>query len=410
LYLCRGTSVEVVDAAIQKLHVTIDHAMAVAYRRNPHDPKNNTYVARITLCKGVPFYGFHVGWKFFLKIYMLNPAYMQRLADLLRNGSIMGRIIQPYEVHIPYLLQFMADYGLYGCGWVNCAKVTFRAPVPARVLGDDQESFTYDEETICRRLIVTSDTKPRLSHCALEIDLLAQDILNRQTIKPRPLHYDFVERFKPIPLEEKLVHSMAELWRDEEKRRAQRGDTSPLSMYTSRHLLGKETKGPWIHEMEMRRKLEEAIRMERAKSDGRMLNFETFVKQSKFSSMVQTALESVTDMFVSEDLESSSKKGDYVGLALSSGHVRENNSDFPSAEVDEARILAMLQDINTTTTSHENERDDLSASDSASPSDVDFDGDLLNRIQEEPLEGTEDLGIARPLDYRMISSSSILTI
>ena len=118
------------DAYIHKLHVSIDLSMAVAYRRNPHDPKNSPYVARITLCKGVPMYGFHIGWRFYLKIYMLNPAYMQRLADILRDGSIMGRPMQPYEVHIPYLLQFMADYGLYGCGWVECQTVTFRNPVP----------------------------------------------------------------------------------------------------------------------------------------------------------------------------------------------------------------------------------------------------------------------------------------
>ena len=28
-----------------------------------------------------------------------------RLADLLQNGAVMGRHFQPYEAHIPYLLQ-----------------------------------------------------------------------------------------------------------------------------------------------------------------------------------------------------------------------------------------------------------------------------------------------------------------
>src|SRR5208282_3755120 len=123
-----------------------DLSMAIAYRRNPHDPNSNTYVARITLCKGIPMYGFHVGWRFYLKIYMLNPTYMQRLADLLRSGSIMGRSMQPYEVHIPYLLQFMADYGLYGCGWVECETVTFRNPVPED--DDDGHSLTWNSSTI----------------------------------------------------------------------------------------------------------------------------------------------------------------------------------------------------------------------------------------------------------------------
>jgi DNA polymerase zeta len=371
-----------VDTYIQKLHVTIDHAMALSYRRNPHDPRNNMYVARITLCKGVPFYGFHVGWKFFLKIYLLNPACMQRLGDLFRNGSILGKAMQPYEIHIPYLLQFMADYGLYGCGWVSCSSVIFRAPVPRESLEDNTEDFKFSDLTIPGHLIITSDTRPRLSFCALEIDLRCQDILNRKSIKPRLLHYDFIERRHPPPLEEKLVHSMAELWQDEEKRRADRGENAPLSMYTSRFPSNEEAKGPWIHESEMRRKLDEAIRAERAKGDGRMLNFDTFVKQSKFSSMVQTALESVTDMFVGMDPELGFKEGDYVGLGTSSGHIRENSGDFPSAEVNEARILAMLQDLDEGTAMHGNGLDDISASD-RSLSDVDFDADLLSRLPKE---------------------------
>lgn len=144
------------DAYIQKLHLSIDLSLAVAYRRNPHDPNSNTYVARITLCKGVPLYGFHVGWRFYLKIYMLNPAYMQRLADILRDGSIMGRSMQPYEVHIPYLLQFMADYGLYGCGWVECQSVTFRNPVPDDK--DGERSLAWNSSTIPDDLITSQKT------------------------------------------------------------------------------------------------------------------------------------------------------------------------------------------------------------------------------------------------------------
>src|SRR5579862_3140556 len=359
--------------------------MAVTYRRNPHDPKDNAYVARITLCKGVPFYGFHVGWRFFFKIYMLSPAYMQRLADLFRKGTIMGRAIQPYEVHIPYLLQFMADYGLYGCGWVSCAAVTFRAPVPAGVLSDDFESLEFNESTIPQQMIVASASRPRLSHCGIEIDLLAQDILNRKTIKPRLLHHDFIERFNPIPLEEKLVHSMAELWRDEEKRRAKNGDSSLLpSLYDTRYTSGDCSKGPWIHETEMRRKVDEIIRTERAKSDGRTLNFETFVRQSKFQYMVQTALESVTDMFISEDIDPSMNRGGYVGLGLSSVDFRENSGEFPSADVDESRLLSLLRDMDMGNALDENgHADHFSGSESESPSEVDFDGDLLGRSLED---------------------------
>src|SRR5436305_9940055 len=172
------SKVVLVDNYIQRLHISIDLSMTVAYRRNPHNPKNNTYVSRITLCKGVPMYGFHVGWRFYLKIYMLNPTYMQRLADLLRNGSIMGESMQPYEVHIPYLLQFMADYGLYGCGWVECKTVAFRAPIP---ISDAQNPERWDDSTIPSSSITD---KPRSSHCEIEIDLESHQILNRHRIKP----------------------------------------------------------------------------------------------------------------------------------------------------------------------------------------------------------------------------------
>lgn len=336
-------------------------------------------------------YGFHIGWKFYLKIYMLNPAYMQRLADLLRNGTIMGRPFQPYEAHIPYLLQFMADYGLYGCGWVACQIVTFRAPVP---LGQDPlhgQSKLWDEFTIPEHLITSSDDKPRLSHCAIEIDLFSHHILNRQTIKPRMLHYDFVERRSPVPLEEKLVHSMAELWRDEERRRARRGENQPFpSVYKAGSTYDKDDKekGPWIHEEEMRAKLDDLIRRERARSDGHALQFENFVKQTKFQSLVQTALESVTDMFPSELPNSSQKKDNYVGLNPSSGHLREESGDFPSDFVDEARILALLDDMDGSgnlwkESANPDEFNHVSESSYESPSDVDFDHDLLGRGQDE---------------------------
>jgi len=90
---------------LQRLHLSIDFALAVSYRRNIQDGKAK-FVARITLVKGIPFYGFHVGYRHYLKIYMLNPMVMTRLADLLRQGVIMKKIFQPYEAHLQYLLQF----------------------------------------------------------------------------------------------------------------------------------------------------------------------------------------------------------------------------------------------------------------------------------------------------------------
>ncbi len=44
-------------------------------------------------------------WHRFVKIMMLNPRDCSKAAGLLQAGGILGRRFQPYEAHIPYLLQ-----------------------------------------------------------------------------------------------------------------------------------------------------------------------------------------------------------------------------------------------------------------------------------------------------------------
>ena len=53
---------------------------------------------------------------------------MLKLADLLANGAVMGRRMQPFEAHLPYSLQFLMDHNLYGMDWVDFRRVAFRLP------------------------------------------------------------------------------------------------------------------------------------------------------------------------------------------------------------------------------------------------------------------------------------------
>ena len=211
------TYMSAVGAYIHRLHLSIDTALGVSYRRNVYDG-NAKYVARITLVKGIPFYGFHVGYKLYLKIYMLNPMVMTRLADILRQGGVMKKVFQPYEAHLQYLLQWMADYNLYGCGYIDCKKVTFRNPIPVYEELDNLSHLWHDR-SVPTQLVTDESILPRVSHCSIEVDICVQDILNRRDVKPRLLHHDFVERLNPLAPDEKLVHSMAGLWKDETRRR-----------------------------------------------------------------------------------------------------------------------------------------------------------------------------------------------
>ena len=306
---------------------------------------NTAFVAHISLVKGIPFYGYNVGYKFFLKIYVFNPLHMTRLSDLLRQGAVLKKVLQPYESHVQYLLQWMCDYNLYGCAYIDCSEVRFRNPIPAF---EDLESpaHRWHDRTIASSMISDADDTPRQSHCSLEVDICVHHILNRLDVKARPLHHDFIERQQSFRHDEKLVHSMAGLWRDETRRRkARMGDTNPGSSPFSPDVLVSVSADPrdsrpggWIHEQEYREKISIILKEERDKSDGRKLSFDSFVKKTSFEGFVRTTLEAVEDLFP-ENL---------AKIAMSQkASPTKNTTEIPifdEADVDVDRALSLKDD------------------------------------------------------------------
>jgi len=294
---------EDVSVAIRTLHLSIDHALAVSYRKNIYDGRT-AYVAHISLVKGIPFYGFHVGYKFYLKIYLLNPLHMTRLADLLREGAVMKRVLQPYESHMQYLAQWMCDYNLYGCAYVDCQKVKFRAPIP-KYLEMNLALHQWHDRSIPPDFVSDEAALPKQSHCSLEVDVCVKDILNRRDVESRPLHHDFIERIHPLPADTKWVQSMAGLWKDETRRRkARMGLTDPNSSPFPPEVLITMSADPrnteaggWVHEEELREKAAQIAAEEFEKSDKRMLMFDTYVRRDPLEDSVKTALESVEDLW-----------------------------------------------------------------------------------------------------------------
>ncbi|KAH6855272.1 hypothetical protein B0I37DRAFT_321731, partial [Chaetomium sp. MPI-CAGE-AT-0009] len=291
-----------VSEYIYGLHLSIDRALAINYRRDQSRGPQR-FVARVTLVKGIPFYGFHVGYRYYLKIYMLNPVVMTRLADLLQQGLVMGQKFQPYEAHLQYLLQFMTDYNLYGCDYLDAENVRFRAPIPDPA-GPDEPPRIWDSNTILPGAITTDLSLPRVSHCSIEVDICVQHILNRKAVKERQLHHDFIERGQPIPSDLKLVHSMAGLWKDETKRRKkQMAKSKPGSSPFPREALVTMSADPrhsqppgWIHEEEYREQVQQLIEQE-SKQDGTGLTFFDYVKPDPNGDTVQTVIQSVEDLF-----------------------------------------------------------------------------------------------------------------
>ncbi|OQO00746.1 hypothetical protein B0A48_13237 [Cryoendolithus antarcticus] len=321
--------------------------MALSYRRNPYDTLRNTsFVAHISLVKGVPFFGYNVGYHTYLKIYLLNPMHMTRFADLLQQGAILKRHFQPHEAHLQYLLQWMCDFNLYGCAYIETTRPYFRAPIPAWEEIDDLTHLWHDR-SIKESQLLEEVHFPRQSHCQLEVDIRVEDILNRHEIKTRSLHHSFVERLSSLdelPPDEKLVHSMAGLWRDETRRRKLRmGITDPSSSPFPAEVLvsmsadpRNDNKGGWIHEDEFREAIEELAQQERKARGGGNITFESFGSQQKGSAAdVQTVLESVVDLF------DESLRRDWAVNAQTQAHQQRSTQ----ADVQQGVIIEPLVDM-----------------------------------------------------------------
>ena len=130
---------KVVDTFLRDLGESIEsalelHTVSRSANAKPAPGKSGTwrrrFVYAIQVVNAMPFYGFAPGRRRFAKVQLLDPGHIQRLADLLVAGVILGRVMQPYEAHISYLLHFLADLNLCGMGFLDTSGVSFRRPVP----------------------------------------------------------------------------------------------------------------------------------------------------------------------------------------------------------------------------------------------------------------------------------------
>ncbi|CAI7665772.1 unnamed protein product [Penicillium manginii] len=280
-----------------------DHALAVSFRRNAYDRKT-AFVAHITLVKGTPFYGYHVGYRFFLKIYLLNPTYKGRLADLLHQGAVMKRPLQPYESHLGYVPQWMCDYNLSGCNYMDCSIVRFRSPVP-EYLEMNNLNHRWHDRTIDPESILDGPALQKQSHCALEVDVCVQDILNRSHVKERPLHHDFTEMLRPAVIDERLVPSVAGLWEDETRRRKKRmgivnpGNTpfAPDELISMSANSRDQSRAGWVHEDEFHEMARQIALAEKEDAEEKNTSFEEFLDTNQYEKNVKTSLSSVEDFY-----------------------------------------------------------------------------------------------------------------
>lgn len=253
----------------------------------------------------------------------------------------MKRVIQPYESHLPYLAQWMCDYNLYGCEFINCKIVNFRMPVPS-FAEQDEHKHKWHDRTISPSLVSDEADLPRQSHCSIEVDICAQNILNRLDIAPRSLHHDFIEKNHP-PGPEKLVHSMAGLWEDETRRRRAILGISESSPFPAEVLVTvsadprNSQPGGWIHEEEHMQQVRRIIDEEGRDNSETELSYDTFVEKSPYETQIKTTLQSVEDLFP-ENIAALS-----VAAKASMKHATNANFD-EIADVDETRVMSLVEE------------------------------------------------------------------
>ncbi|KAJ2710936.1 DNA polymerase zeta, partial [Coemansia spiralis] len=222
--------------AVREFGRQLGHGLNRALGRALQDP-GGVFVAAVVPVKGVSFYGYSASHEPFLKIQLTNPGVVARASSLLAAGAVLGRRFNVLESHLPYTLQFLVDFNLYGMGWIHLESVQFRSPLPERAGAEaaTQAKYLTDSNVAAEHrwvpqgvpsYLVTPAAPERMSCCELEADTVAAAIMNQRFVRERHIHNQARESADMAP-QGRLLHSLDMVWDDEGRRRVQHGVAGP---------------------------------------------------------------------------------------------------------------------------------------------------------------------------------------
>lgn len=251
-------------------------------KRNPLSPKSK-FVRAIVLVKGVHFYGFHANYAPFLKVHIADPAFVNRAVTIMQSGTVMKTRFRVYESHLSYLLQFLSDFGLYGCGWIDLGEVWQRG----------RDEVTEDEDTEAQEALSSFRVSPyfRQTRMTLEVDAAAHQILNRHKLSARSMHHKLTIPASPLP-PEPLVLSVRELWEDERQRRLAKGLSPSPEILKDPSASSREAGGGWVAEVRWWEEIRKRIEQERGR--------EVVPPRMAWEKWVMTTFESVEALWEDE--------------------------------------------------------------------------------------------------------------
>jgi DNA polymerase zeta len=166
-------------------------------------------------------------------VYLVDPNLLSRAANLMRSGSVSSTRFQIYHAHLGFILQFMIDFGLYGCSWVDIETSKLRTEQPS--------AFANGEPT-----------PAKVSRLQLEVDVMSPHIINRRYLKERDIHH-ITNPWPEQDSQDSLIQSIRELWDEERHRRVSNGLASDMQRASDNK--SKRSQAPWNFEEEYWEKL-----------------------------------------------------------------------------------------------------------------------------------------------------------
>ncbi|KAL4711723.1 hypothetical protein ACJJTC_003490 [Scirpophaga incertulas] len=202
---------------LYQIAASLDKALNIALKQAT---SSNQHVYKISLVKGLPFYGFHNKDHLYLKVFLYSPNLVKQAVELFSNGAIMGQTFQPHESHLNFTLQFFIDFNLFGMSNVDLQTVLFRKS------GCSQKSIEPISDS--NKYAMQSE-----SICFYEADCLASHIINRQRIG----RGDGIEN-----------PGLEEVWKQEIERRKQLNISLASKSLSQGRIKSEETESHYKHE------------------------------------------------------------------------------------------------------------------------------------------------------------------
>lgn len=163
------------------------------------------YVCRIESVMARSIYGYHEDNEQFAKIFFYNPLHRIKLFSALAREVEEYPIMQPFEAHTPFILQFFIDKSIFGMDEIFFKRVQYRIATQTDSQDAITEGLTVDDVLNSPSLL--SPLTP-ISSCAVECDAFADDIMNSE------LHSANVHSCNP---------GLEYIWREEAARCAAQG-------------------------------------------------------------------------------------------------------------------------------------------------------------------------------------------